>query len=308
MRLLVLLGVCAGVLAAGLHGAWSYVRNYDLYRGFPPPQDPPGVAHGTEVRLRFRSPALGDERSVFVYLPPGYQRLAAAGHRLGVLYLLHAAPTHTDAYLKAGALGVAMDTLVAQHRIPPFIAVMPDGHTGSFNSDTEWANDRAGRFENYVTDVVHFVDRHFATVPTRRYRVLAGLSEGAYGAANVTLHQLRTFGAFESWSGYFTQTPTGPFVGLSDAYRLKNSPQWVAPREAREIRHLGLRAYLYAGGRDKSGAPQEDAKFAPVLRRTGADVTARLVPNARHDWGLWRREMPLMLRWATQGWGTPKRP
>ena len=36
--------LAAVFLAVGSYGAWAYVHNYQLYRGFPAPSDPAGVA------------------------------------------------------------------------------------------------------------------------------------------------------------------------------------------------------------------------------------------------------------------------
>ena len=66
----------AGLLftSAGALGAYRYVDNYWLYRGYDPPRDPAFVhARGTVQRIYVQSPALGGRRQpVDVYLPPGY--------------------------------------------------------------------------------------------------------------------------------------------------------------------------------------------------------------------------------------------
>ena len=69
---------------------------------------------------------------------------------------------------------------------------------------------------------------------SRRGRGIAGLSMGGYGAVNIALRNLNLFSVVESWSGYFTQTPTGPFAGATPAALRANSPAayvhtlWVA--------------------------------------------------------------------------------
>src|SRR5207248_1468657 len=107
-------------LIVGGYGAWAYVRNYDLYRGFPPPRDPAGVARGTLVQERFHSPVLGRQDSYLVYEPPGYERLAAAGRRFPVLYLLHGSNSNGETYLNVGRAGVTLDELLATGRTRPF--------------------------------------------------------------------------------------------------------------------------------------------------------------------------------------------
>src|ERR671939_59463 len=123
-RSIVIAAAVAWLVAGGV-GAYLYVHRYWLYRGFPPPVTPAGVATGTPVRVSFFSPALGRRASYLVYLPAGYERALRAG------------PGRCGASLPAVGPGDCL---------------------------------RAG------------------AITRRRERVLAGPSEGASGALNVTLH------------------------------------------------------------------------------------------------------------------------
>jgi enterochelin esterase-like enzyme len=289
----------AWVLAGG-YGVSAYVHDYWVYRGFGPPRDPPGVARGSLRAVPMHSDALGGERSYDVYLPPGYAASAARGRRFGVLYLLHGAPGWPRLFVNAGALGVAIDTLTARRQIRRFIVVMPDGRDGSFASDTEWADTAHGRYESFVLDVVRAVDARWPTIPDREHRVLAGNSEGGYAAANIALRQPATFGAFEGWSGYYRQTPTGVFKHATEAQLRANSPLDLAVARRAALARLPLRAYLYGGAGDPATA--DLVPFARALRAAGATVTARLLPG-RHDWRLWRAQTPAMMRWAAAQMG-----
>jgi hypothetical protein len=146
---------------------------------------------------------------------------------------------------------------------------------------------------DYVLDVVHDVDRRFATLADRRHRGLAGVSEGAYAAVNIALHHLGTFSVAESWSGYFTQTPTGPFAGASLAALRANSPAAYVASERAALHRLGLRAWLLQGRIDWR-SPQALRDFATALHAAGADVRYGFFPGG-HDWGLWRAQTPRML-------------
>ena len=141
------------------------------------------------------------------------------------MYLLHGSPGWPRLFMDVGALGVRMDTMVHAGEIRPFIVVMPDGRDGSLVGDTEWADTPHGAYERFVLDVVHEADRRLATTPDRARRVLAGNSAGAFAAANITLRHLDTFAAFEAWSGYYTQTPTGVFASASPTTLRANSPR-----------------------------------------------------------------------------------
>ncbi len=287
-------------LGLGGYGAFLYGHNYYVFRGFSPPVDPRGVAPGRLVATRFFSGAMGRRRSYDIYLPPGYARAAAAGKRFPVLYLLHGSPGWPRLFLNAGALGVSLDVLEARRRVAPFIVVMPDGRDGSLRSDTEWADTRHGRYESFVLNVVRDVDRRWATRPDRRFRAIAGNSEGAFGAVNIGLRHLSTFSVIESWSGYFSQQRTGPFKRASGAKVQANSPAAYVGSLKGQLRAFPLHAFLYGGTSDKD--LEQTRAFAPRLRAAGAKVSVGIYPGG-HDWRLWRERTPAMLRYAARWFG-----
>jgi S-formylglutathione hydrolase FrmB len=300
--------VACGWLAVGLLGAYHYVHAYAIYRGFPVPSTPAGIPQGKLETVSFSSPAIGRSSRYLVYLPPGYSQAAARGRRFPVLYLLHGYPGKMPVFVNVGAVHVAANVDIARHRMPPVILVMPGGKSGVLGADTEWANTPSGRWMDYVTDVVHDVDRRFATLADRQHRGIAGDSEGAFGAVNVALHHLGMFSVLESWGGYFTETPTGVFANASPAALAANSPAAYVGSLAPRIHRLGLRAWLFQGRTD-SQDPAQVRDFSLALHRAGADVRLGFFPGG-HDWGLFRAQTPRMLvaaaRWFEQRPGTSR--
>jgi enterochelin esterase-like enzyme len=297
LRMVLGLGLLAW-LVVGVLGLWRYIDGYVVYRGFPPPVTPQGVASGRLETIQFFSPALQHQSSALVYVPPGYAQAAAKGRRFGVMYLLHGSPGKAANLFNAGAAARDANVLIHTHRIRPMLLVAPSGLQG-FGGDMEWANGRVGPYENYLLDVVRATDARFATVPDRAHRVLAGDSEGGFGAANVALHHLSAFGGFQSWSGYFTQQPQGTFTAAPPATLAANSPTEHVARLAPQIRRLGLHAFVYAGTHDAHGVAQM-RQFVAALGVAGATVGSGAYPGG-HDWGLWRAQMPRMLTIAS-GW------
>jgi enterochelin esterase-like enzyme len=286
-------------LAIGLFGAYLYTHRYELYRGFPKPVTPAGVARGSVHDEHFYSAALRGRHSYLAYFPPHYRAQAARGARFPVLYLLHGDPGSPEVFVRAGALAVQEDVLLSQHRIKPMIVVMPSGKGGLLQGGTEWANAGGGPYESYVLDVVDDVDRRFATVRRRQDRGIGGLSEGAFGALNISLHNLRVFSVAESWSGYFNESPTGAFSRATAAEIRANSPAQYVASLAPEIRRLGYRAWLYQGQLD--GRPVRHIRdFGIALHTAGAEAHYGIFPGG-HDWGLWRAQVPRMLI-AASGW------
>jgi enterochelin esterase-like enzyme len=260
------------------------------------------AAGGTLEFVHFYSQAVGHTESYLVYLPPNYAAQARRGRRFGVVYLLHGVPGHDIAFTHHDAIRGAMDSLIARRRVQPMILVMPEGGQG----DTEWANAQAGPWMDFVMNVVHDVDQRFATLADRRHRAIAGASEGAYGALNIGLHHVAAFSVIESWSGYYTQYPTGPFSGASPAELRANSPAAYVPSMAPTIRRRGLRVWLLLGQGDWR-SPRLLTDFAGELYAAGAEVRYGFFPGS-HNWALWRAQTPRLMvaigRWFRQRPGT----
>jgi enterochelin esterase-like enzyme len=290
-------------VALGVGGAARYVHNYWLYRGFPAPVTPAGIPAGKILVRSFYSPALRRRAEYDVYLPPHYARDVARGRRYPVLFLLHPPPGLPDGMFKAGAIAERMDTMIHAHQVRPMILLNPIGHTNAYGNDTEWANTRAGRYDSFLVDLAHEVDRRFATTHDRQGRGLAGVSMGGYGAVNVALHHLRLFSVAQSYSGYFVQTPTGPFAGATPAQLRAASPRYEIGGVRRLIRRLGFRAWLFQGRHDDVPIAGM-VGFADALHAAGGDVRYAVFAGG-HDWKLWRREVPRMLRAASRWFTRP---
>lgn len=303
MRRWIAAALAAAFLIWGCYGAWAYVHDYIVYRGFPPPHDPPGVRPGKLVRVSFYSRPLHRGDSYLIYLPPGYAAARARGVRFPVLYLLHGTGSYAGHFVDVGLVGVKLDELLKAHRIKPMLVAMPEATDGTIVHDTEWANTRHGAYESALLAMVRNVDAHWATIRGRRGRAIAGLSMGGYAAVNVSLRHLGLFSVAESWSGYFTQSHGGPYAGASAATLRAASPQAYVAGMAGLLGRLPLHVLLYTGAHDRF-LPQQ-ASFAATLRSLGVPVASLRVAGAAHDWVLWRHEMPLALRYASRWLAAP---
>ncbi len=274
-------------LAIGLVGAYRYVDNYWLYRGFAPPHDPAYVRErGVAVRTYVASAALGGRRQpVDVYLPPGYR--LHPHRRYPVLYLLHGVPGRPGAFLATVRMGVVEDELVALHKIRPVILVMPFGSTGSF-TDEEWANGvhpHSG-WETFVArDLVRAIDSRYRTIRAGWARGLAGLSEGGYGALNIGLHHPGEFKVLESWSGYEHADRLRSIFGTDQAAIERNSPALMIDGAAAKLRKAHTYVWFYSGKDDHF--QKQNAAFAQQLTALGLPHRYRVVRGG-HNWALWR--------------------
>jgi enterochelin esterase-like enzyme len=227
----------------------------------------------------YPSQALHGDGSFLVYLPPGYASTAA---RYPVIYLLHGNGQTDSSFLRIGMQGT-LDRLIARHTIPPTIAVMIQGGSGTNN----WLNHGDTGYESYMLEVQHLIDRMLPTIPTRGARAIVGYSMGGYGAMHLALTHPQTFAAVESWLGFFN--------GLDGQLR--------ADRPT--ISRLGLRAYVYGGASDSIADPAENAPFAAALRAAGADAHSAVYPG-EHDFATLESHLEHMLAFAGRGLSAPR--
>jgi enterochelin esterase-like enzyme len=222
----------------------------------------------------YSSQALHGEGSFLIYLPPGYASTAA---RYPVIYLLHGTDQTDSSFLQIG-LQSTLDRLIAQHAIPPTIAVMIQGGPGTNN----WLNHDDAGYESYVLEVQRLVDRMLPTIPDRAARAIAGYSMGGYGAMHIALTHPREFSAVESWLGFF------------------NGLEGQVHSDRPLISQLGLRAYMYGGASDDIADPSENAPFAAILRAAGADAHSAVYPG-EHDFETLEAHLEHMLEFAGRG-------
>jgi enterochelin esterase-like enzyme len=216
--------------------------------------------------------------------------------------MLHGMPGDPLAFTVNAQVESKLQALIRKHRVSPMILVFPDGRIdGNTQTDSEWANTPSGRFENYVLDVVHDVDRRFATRPCRTDRAIAGLSAGAYGAANIGLHQVALFGLIQVWSGYFIQTRTGVFAHATRTQLAYNSPLDYVWTMSHALEKNPLRVFLYIGVDDPDRS--QIAPMAAALKAERADVQYAIYPGG-HSWDLWSPRIDQMLNMASHDFTT----
>ena len=164
---------------------------------------------GSVVRLRHESEVLkgnplGDPhiRDVYVYLPPGY---SASDERYPTVYCLTGFTGRGQMLLNDNAftpnLAERMDKLIAEGKIRPMIAVMPDCFT--WFGGSQYINSTAtGRYEDYLSqEIVAAIDTNFRTVDSRDSRAVMGKSSGGYGSLIMGLRHADVFGLVCSTAG-----------------------------------------------------------------------------------------------------------
>jgi S-formylglutathione hydrolase FrmB len=168
-------------------------------------------AGGTAKVESFYSAALGQYRSVLVYVPEGY---VPVGPELPVVYYLHGAGGQPGAWYLTDYFPV-LDDLIADGIVDPAIFVEPD--SVSCLAPQEWQaqgvtgrlwtfhmnSDLLGNNEDYLAeDLVAWVDATYRTAPNREHRFIVARSFGGHGAMRLTMRHPETFGGASIDAGF----------------------------------------------------------------------------------------------------------
>jgi putative tributyrin esterase len=237
------------------------------------------------VSLSCPSPALGGTLPTLVYLPAAYGFNA---RRYPVVYFLHGLPADPTTYQSDGFVASAVSAAKRSA-----IVVAPQG-ARSVGADREYLD--WSPTENWPVaisqDLVSCIDQRYRTIANRDGRALLGLSAGGYGAFNIGLRSLQTFGAVESWSGYFEATnPAGTAVlnlGSVQAQAAATVPNDASL--ASQIAHYPAYVGFYVGAHDARFL-QDNKDFDQQLTTARVAHTFAIYPGA-HNSALWRSEAP----------------
>ena len=152
------------------------------------------------------------DRTVIVYLPPGYEQQKKM--RYPVVYLLHGYNGYgvgNRGWIREGGnFNVeTISRLTTEKKISPMIIVMPDG-SNRFGGSIYTNSITTGNWEDYiVSELVAFIDKNYRTLAKVESRGIAGHSMGGYGALKLAMKHPDVFGAvFGSSPCCMTYMPT----------------------------------------------------------------------------------------------------
>lgn len=132
------------------------------------------------------------DRSVTVYLPPGYAR--DGERRYPVIYGLHGYTINNDIWSQELRAEASLNAAYAAG-LRDLIVVLPSAqtrHNGSMYSSSVTVGD----WERFIAeDLVAYIDAHYRTLATRESRGLFGHSMGGYGASRIGMKRPDVFSA-----------------------------------------------------------------------------------------------------------------
>jgi len=240
------------------------------------------IPHGTVQSVAYKSKALGTDRKMMVYTPPGYEQSTT---RYPLLYLLHGAGSDETSWTRSGKAEVILDNLIADGKLKPLIVAMPFGFAaqrapgGARGDAAENKMQREGFLKDFLEDVMPLVDSKFRVYADRDHRAIGGLSLGGAQALAIGLSHLELFSrvaAFSPAMGASNNPATGGVdfeTVLADTGRINSQLKflWVS---------CGTEDTLFESIKDFSGQLAKH-KIEHIYRITGG----------AHAYPVWQRNL-----------------
>jgi enterochelin esterase-like enzyme len=163
------------------------------------------VPHGRVEIIHYKTSA-GVDKQMHTYLPAGYD--SDADKHYPVLYLNHGGGENDSHWTapnprSGGFANLILDNLIAAGKARPMIIAMPNtGGVVSGTPSSPGADDACS--QEFLKDIIPYVDSHYRTRTNRESRAVAGLSMGGFVTLNTGLTHLETFGELYVFSsGYW---------------------------------------------------------------------------------------------------------
>ena len=245
------------------------------------------VPHGALAAVYYDSKSLGRSRRMHVYTPPGYE---TSTEKYPVFYLLHGASDSDDSWTSVGRANFILDNLIATKKAKPMIVVMPAGHTtrtgGGFGRG-RGAGAGAGAggppprdefFEDFVNDIMPYVEKHYRVIADREHRAIAGLSMGGSQTMNIGFSHLDQF----AYIGVFSSGILGRGgAGAGNAWETQHAKQLDDP----ELKK-GLKLVWFSTGVD-DGLMPNTKNTVEMLKKHGFSPVFKESLRG-HVWLNWR--------------------
>ncbi|WP_280748165.1 alpha/beta hydrolase-fold protein [Parabacteroides sp. PF5-9] len=241
------------------------------------------IAHGSLTHVWYDSKALGVDRRMNVYTPPGYE--ANKNKRYPVLYLLHGTGGDENEWVTFGRTIQIMDNLIAQGKAEPMIVVMPNGHPyleaapgeshwGYYKPEHNHTARPAATFEEIFPEIMNFVDANFRTLQDKSHRAIAGLSMGGGHAMAISKRYENTF----------------DYVGLFSAAGSLRTDEDV--EQLKKQFANGVKLYWIGMGSDDF-LYQRGVDFRNKLDEMGLKYTY-VETGGGHVWNCWREYLSIL--------------
>lgn len=236
------------------------------------------VPHGKIEQVNYTNFA-GQEKRMHIYLPPGYS--ATTSQKYPVLYLNHGGGGDDTDWTKldqsGGYANLILDNLIAEGKAKPMIIVMPNT-SGIANANSSPLGTDDSCSQEYIEDIVPYIDSHYNTIASREGRALAGLSMGGFVVLHTGLQHLETFSQLYVYSSGHTSAE-----GL-EKFKEDFAPLFEDPQATNNL----FRVPIYFAAGETDIAYNNCMRLMAVFNQN----TIRnfwTLSTGGHDWNNWRR-------------------
>ncbi len=254
--------------------------------------------------LSLKSKILNMDRKFAVYLPAGYETSVRS---YPVLYLLHGGGDDQTGWVQFGEIQHIADKAIAEGTATAMIIIMPDASAmrrGFYNNATNtW------RYEDFFfQELMPFVEKNYRIKSEKRYRAVAGLSNGGEATFIYALHHPELFSSACPMSG-----GAGPLSQEDAATSLtKETPDIsqqdiVAYYNRQSVLNLmntmpdslkkAVRWHIACGDDDFSSP--SDALIHVAMKKNEIPHEFR-ISDGGHNWTYWRSAIPVALEFISQ--------
>ena len=243
---------------------------------------PPARGKGEIVEATIPSKIYAAGRHAWAYTPANYPASCAGGCNFIVAF---------DGAMYLGAMPIpeTLDSLVAEGRIAPTVAVLVDNGAPPGRLQ-DLANSQ--RFASFVADeLVPWAQAHYSVTHAPDHTIIVGASAGGLAAAYIAFKYPALFGNVLSQSGAFWRGNEG-----------SNAPpyEWLTQQYATSPR-AHIRFFLDVGSKETVGALNGAApslldanrRLRDVLRAKGYSIEYLEVPGGVHSFETWRGRLPI---------------
>jgi enterochelin esterase-like enzyme len=232
--------------------------------------DTKDVPRGAVAIVTYFSKSLGRFRRMHIYTPPGYENNMV---NYPVLYLIHGFSDNDNAWPSVGRAGFILDNMIAAGKIEPMVVVMPALHTSAEMSRGAGVLQRAGQphdefTEDFLNDILPYAETHYRILADQSHRAMAGLSMGGMATHRITMANPDKF----SYIGLFS----GSTISLNEITDV--------PAFKKNVKAL----FMSCGDRENPSGLQTSMDD---LGRAGIKSTIFVLPNADHEWRVWRASL-----------------
>jgi len=236
------------------------------------------VPHGKIEQPTYKNYA-GEDKRMHVYLPPDYERNSSA--RYPVLYLNHGggdddAKWSEEDLRSGGYAGDILDNLIATGKAKPMLVVMPNTQKcATFDPSPIGTDDKCS--QEYVKDIIPYIDSHYRTRASREYRALAGLSMGGMVVIHTGFPHLDTFSELYIYSSGHISEPT-----------LKKFDEYYGEMLKDPATNDKFRVPLYMAAGETDIALKNGQKDLALFDQYGLR-NFWVLSTGGHEWANWRR-------------------